>query len=167
MNLGATSTKVEVTYSNGKKEAVVILKPFQAKEFYQPANANLPTGNTAVFSAKIVSTPATAGGTAQPIVALVNVEDKVKGLFGSYNAPASTAAATKMACPTVTKEYFGWFSAETVQNVGAFPTNIKVTYSDNKTVTFTNIGVLGTKNVVENTNSQKRAKLRQLGRRRD
>jgi hypothetical protein len=73
-NLGNVNTGVLVTYSNGSTDTVT-LKPFQSKEFYQPANANLPSGNsTGVFSAKVASV-GTGGNAAQPIVALVNVEE--------------------------------------------------------------------------------------------
>lgn len=146
MNLSpSVTTKIQVTYSNGATEPITTLLPGQAKEFYQPGNASLPSGSAGVFSAKVVS--GVDGSTAAPLVALVNVEDKTKGLFASYNAPSATA--TKLGCPVVMQSYYGWFTAETVQNVGTLPTSIKVTYATGETVTFTNIPANGTKNVVE------------------
>jgi hypothetical protein len=147
MNLGTVNTDVEVTYSNGVKETVATLKPFQAIQYYQPGNAALPSGNSAgVFSATVQS-KSNGGNPAQPIVAIINVEDKNQGLFGSYKAPA--ASGTTVGCPVVMQNYYGWFSAETVQNVGTLPTSIKVTYASGQTVTFTNIPANGTKNIVE------------------
>jgi hypothetical protein len=132
---------VKVTYSNGETETKT-LKPFQAVEYYQPANSDLPSGNTnGVFSAKVESL------NSKQIVVLVNVEDKTKGLFASYNGPAG--ATTQVGCPVVLKEFFEWFSAQTVQNVGTSNTDITIEYADGKSRTFKDVPPNGTRNFVE------------------
>ncbi len=138
-NIETTNADVTITYSNGTTETATIL-PNQAKEFYQPNNPLLPSGNTSgVFSAKISST--------KKVVALVNVEDKTKGLFASYNGARNPT--NTVLCPVVMKAFYQWFSAETIQNVGTLPTNITVTYASGLTRTFLNVPANGTINVVE------------------
>jgi hypothetical protein len=140
-NIGAANADIRITYSNGVEELKTLL-PFQGFEYYQPNNPLLPSGNVAgVFSAKVESL------NAQPIVVLVNVEDKGKGLLASYNGPAGATAAT--GCPVVMKSFFQWFSAETVQNVGTNPTDITITYANGMTKTWPNVPANGTINIVE------------------
>ncbi len=138
-NLGSADAAVTITYSNGTTDTAT-LAPKQASEFYQPNNASLPSGNTAgVFSAKIDAD--------QPIVATVNIEDKNKGLLASYNG--ATNVTGTVLCPVVMKDFYGWFSAQTVQNVGTEATDITVTYSNGMTRAFTNVGPNETINVIE------------------
>lgn len=141
-NLSSTSSNnIKITYSNGVVETKT-LQPLQAFEYYQPANSALPSGNSnGVFSAKIESTDNL------PIVVLVNVEDKTKGSLASYNGPSQ--ATTNVSCPVVLKEYYNWFSAQTVQNVGTGPTDITITYAGGQTKTFNNVPANGTINIVE------------------
>ena len=140
-NIGANDANIKVTYSNGTTETKT-LSPFQAWEYYQPNNASLPSGNTnGVFSAKVESL------NSEPIVVLVSVEDKTKGLLASYNGPAN--ATDEVGCPVVLKEFYGWFSAQTVQNVGTAATNITITYASGQTKTFNNVPANGTINIIE------------------
>lgn len=144
-NLGSADADVLITYSNGVTETKTLL-PFQGFEYYQPNNPDLPSGNTdGVFSAKVESL------NAQPIVVLVNVEDKGKGLLASYNGPSNATAS--VGCPVVLKEFYGWFSAETVQNVGTEATDVTITYATGETKTFTGIPANGTVNIIENATS--------------
>jgi hypothetical protein len=144
-NIGTSSGDIRITYSNGTIENKTLLAN-QAFQYYQPDNASLPSGNTdGVFSAKIESL------SGQPIVALVNLEHKVNGLLASYNG--LIGATTKVGCPVVMKAFYGWFSAETVQNVGTSATDITITYASGQTKTFTNVPANGTRNIVENTTS--------------
>lgn len=146
-NLDATSQTVTVTYSNGVVDSAVVAAN-SAVEFYQPNNASLPSGNTnGVFSAKVTTT-------GSKIVALVNVENKTGntsgkyyGLLASYNGVMNPTS--QVLCPVVMKEYYNWFSAETIQNVGTIATDITVTYANGMTRTFTGIAANGTVNVVE------------------
>jgi len=140
-NLGSAPADVRISYSNGTVENTT-LASFQAKQYYQPANAALPSGNAlGVFSAKVESL------NSQPIVVLVNVEDKVKGLLASYNGPSVSAASTN--CPVVMKSFYGWFSAQTVQNVGTAPTNITITYASGQSKVYNDVAANGTVNIVE------------------
>jgi len=123
MNAGTLSTGILVTYGNGQTETKT-LGVGESVEYYQPDNTALPSGDVnGVFSAKIEAT--TSGGT---VYALVNAEDKNKGLLASYNCP--TQASTTILAPVVMKEFYQWFSAVTVQNVGTAATNVKITYAD-------------------------------------
>jgi len=140
-NISATSGNIRITYSNGTVETAT-LGPNQSKEYYQPNNLALPSGNTAgVFSAKVESL------SGAQIVVLVNVEDKNKGLLASYNGPS--VATTSVNLPVVLKSFYKWFSAETVQNVGTAPTNITITYASGQTRTFSNVPANGTVNIIE------------------
>jgi hypothetical protein len=140
-NIGTSDANIKVTYSNGTTETKT-LNPFQATEYYQPNNSSLPSGNTnGVFSAKVESL------NNQPIVVLVNVEDKSKGLLASYNGPSG--AATSTGCPVVLKSFYGWFSAQTVQNVGDAKTDITITYAGGQTKTYKDVAANGTVNIIE------------------
>lgn len=144
-NIGSGSTRITVTYSNGLVDEFN-LGPGLSKELYTPNYTSLPSGNVSgVFSAKI---EATSGS---QIVAIVNVEDKTKGLLASYNG--SSEIGTKVGCPVVLKSFYRWFSAETVQNVGTNPTTITVTYSSGQYRTFENVPPNGTVNVIELANA--------------
>lgn len=140
-NLGAGNADIRVTYSNGTIETKTLL-PLQAVEYYQPNNPALPSGNIhGVFSARVESL------NGQPIVVLVSVEDKAKGLLASYNGP--DRATTSVGCPVVLKAFYEWFSAQTVQNVGTSPTDITITYATGQSKTFTNVPPNGTVNIIE------------------
>jgi len=138
-NIESTMANVTITYSNGVT-VTTTLAPNQAAEFFQPNNPQLPSGNTqGVFSAKIVSD--------KKIVTLVNIEDKTRGLLASYNG-AKNPSPTVL-CPVVLKEFYQWFSAQTVQNVGTLATNITITYANGNTRAFNNILPNGTVNIIE------------------
>jgi len=148
MNVSSSNlpTNIEVTYSNGVKETKT-LKPFQSVAYVQPNNAGLPSGNTAgVFAAKIVSKP-NGSNPAQPIVGLVTVENKVKGLLGSYNVPSVSKAS--VGCPVLMQEYYGWYTGTTVQNVGTLTTDVTIKYASGQSKTFKGIGPNGTVAIVE------------------
>lgn len=132
-----------VTYSNGVTENFN-LGAGESVEYYQPNNPSLPSGNqNGVFSARI-----TASG---DVVTLVNVEDKIQGLAASYNGV--TEATTSVFVPVALKEYYGYFSAITVQNVGNSATNITVTFATGDTVTANNVPANGTYNFIQLTSA--------------
>lgn len=143
MNADSAPADILVTYSNGATETAT-LAVGQSVEYYQPNNASLPSGNAAgVFSAKVEST------NGKLLYTLVNVEDKTKGLLASYNGP-SEASETVLA-PVVLKEFYNWFSAVTVQNVGSAATNVRITYADagGSTQEFLNVPANGTINIIQ------------------
>ena len=130
-----------ITYSNG--EVVTFdLAPRKSIEYYQPNNADLPSGNTnGVYSAQI---DVTSGS----IVALVNTRGLTDGTLCSYNGPS--AGSIDVDAPIVMHEYLGgWFSAVTVQNVGSTTTDVKISYSTGETDTFSSIPPNGTVNILQ------------------
>lgn len=138
-NVDTTNANVSIQYSNGHTVNVVVA-PNTKAEYNQTQDPALPSGNTAgIFSAKITSD--------KKIIALVNVEDKIKGSLASWNA--APQSGTSILCSVVMKDYYKWFTAETVMNVGATPANVTITYSNGKTRTITGIPPLGTFNVAE------------------
>jgi hypothetical protein len=143
MNADTAAADILVTYGNGETETKT-LAVGESVEYYQPNNAALPSGNTnGVFSAKVEST------NGMNLYALVTVEDKTKGLLASYNCPSESSET--ILAPVVLKEFYNWFSAATVQNVGAAATNVRITYADASatTQTFTNVPANGTINIIQ------------------
>jgi hypothetical protein len=139
------SAPIRVTYSNGRVRNAT-LAPNQSIEYFQPNDTQLPRGNRAgVFSAKVESLEGV------PIVAFVSVEDTSKGLLASYNG--AIEPTTVVNCGLVYQNYFRWFSAQTVQNVGTDPTNVTISYSvgtpGQYDRTFNNIPPNGTINIIE------------------
>lgn len=142
-NIDSSAADVTITYSNGETENVT-LEPRTAREYYQPNNSALPTGNTnGVFSAKVECT------NGQDIVVLVNIQKNDKGYLASYNGP--DAATDSVNAPVVLKEFYGWYSAVTVQNVGTAATNITITYAStgNPTRIFNDVPPNGTVNIIQ------------------
>jgi len=140
-NLNAAgSASIRITYSNGNIVLDTLL-PGQSKEYYQPNNGALPSGDVnGVFSAKVESLNAAT------IAALVSVNDGKT--LASYNAAIlATTAGTN--CPVVLKTFFDFFSAQTVQNVGALATDITITYAGGATRVFTGVAPNGTVNILE------------------
>jgi hypothetical protein len=140
-NAGGVQATGRVVYSNGFVQPFD-LAPGAQVEFFQPNFPELPSGNQAgVFSARVEADQ----GNAQ-IVVLVTVEDKVSGLAASYNGSQQATAAVNV--PVALKEYFGYFSAITVQNVGAQATTATVTFATGHTRQ-ANIAPNGTYNFIQ------------------
>jgi hypothetical protein len=134
------NASIRITYSNGTIVDDSLL-PGQSKEYYQPNNLSLPSGDgSGVFSAKVESLNAAT------IVALVSVNDGKT--LASYNGAiqATTAGAN---CPVVLKEFFDFFSAQTVQNVGSLTTDITITYASGQNKIFPGVLPNGTVNIIE------------------
>jgi hypothetical protein len=122
-----TASVGTVTYSNGVTENFD-LAAGESVEYYQPLNTSLPSGNTdGVFSAKVETSN---GG---EVVTLVTVEDKNQGLLASYNGATSTSDTINV--PVALMEYYGYFSALTVQNVGTEPTTLTFEFASGETIT--------------------------------
>lgn len=140
-NVGAVDAVGTVTYSDGTTDSFSLV-PGAAQEFYQPANAALPSGDTdGVFAATVQTT-------AGEVVGLVSlsVPSGVRGDFASYNVP--DAAATSVNIPNVNSDYYGFFSAVTVQNTGATATDVTITYATGATQTFTGVAAGGVVNII-------------------
>jgi len=128
-----------ITYSNGTTQPFT-LAANAAQEFYQPSNAQLPTGNAeGVFSAKVTTT-------AGQVVGLVSasVPNGARGDFGSYNM--ATQAANNVSIPNVFDDYYGYFSAVTVQNAGSTAASVTIKYATGQSRSF-NVPANGTVNI--------------------
>jgi len=137
-----------ITYSDGTTENFD-LAPNASQEFFAPNNASLPSGNTGgVFSAQVVATTGS-------IIGLVSLSQPdrptERGDFGSYNVPSE--AATTVNIPNILSDYFGYFSAVTVQNTGNAPTDVTITYPSGETRSFPNVPANGTINVIHLNNT--------------
>ncbi len=149
-NIGNSNANVTIDYPTGTDETFT-LAPKQAREFFQPANASLPSGNTnGVFSAKVTAT----GGSIVGLVSLGQATGNGKGDLGSYNVPGEATNAVNI--PNVLSDYYGYFTAVTVQNVCSAATNITISYpgslsSANRT--FTNVPANGTVNILHLNNA--------------
>lgn len=129
-NLSGATTAVTVTYSSGKVSTANIAAN-SSQLFYTP-NEGLPNGW--IGSAKIESD----GG---EIVALVNESD-ANNRAASYIGFAS--GSTTASAPIVLKQYYGYSTSITCQNIGTASTNITVTYSNGTSETWSGVPVNGT-----------------------
>jgi len=129
-NLSGATTVVTVTYSSGKVSTANIAAN-SSQLFYTP-NEGLP--NWWLGSARIES------GSGQ-IVALVTESD-ANNRAASYLGFA--AGGTTANAPIVLKEYHGYSSSITCQNIGAAATDITVTYSNGVSETRSGVPVNGT-----------------------
>jgi len=129
-NLGSSVANVTVTYSNGSSSTASIAVG-SSQLFYTP-NEGLPAGW--IGSAKIEA----PGG---EIVALVNESDS-NNRAASYTGFVS--GSTTSNAPIVLKEYYGYSTSITCQNVGAAATTINVAYSSGATDSASGVGVNST-----------------------
>jgi hypothetical protein len=149
-NIGSTNASVTIDYPSGTDESFTLL-PNQAREFFQPNNASLPSGNTnGVFSARVTAT----GGSVVGLVSLGQASGSGKGELASYNVPGE--ASNRVNIPNVLSDYYGYFTAVTVQNTCAQATNITISYpgsfsSANRT--FNNVAAGGTVNILHLNNA--------------
>jgi len=135
---------VTITYTNGQQENFT-LKPNAAQAFYQPANANLPSGKTnGSFTAKVTAT----GGSIIGVVSYSAPPElsggAVVGSFASYNCPS--VAAQNVNIPNILNNYFGYFTNVSVQNTGSTSTDITLTYENGLTWKITGVPANGIAN---------------------
>lgn len=122
-NVGSSTARVRMTYSNGTIETVNIpTNSSYAK--YSPGVVGLTAGNT-LYSVKIESITGSGVVTAQPVVAFVN-QSNVTNRASSYTAFAG--GANRVYLPVVYKLYYRYNTSVTCQNVGAAPTTMTITY---------------------------------------
>jgi hypothetical protein len=131
-----------IQYSNGNS-VPFNLAANAAVEFFQPNNASLPSGNTAgVFSARVNVTSGSVVG----LVSL-SVPSGARGDFASYNVPSAATATVNI--PNVLSDYYGYFSAVTVQNTGSVAaTNVTITYANGATRNVGTVPANGTVNII-------------------
>jgi hypothetical protein len=129
-NQGLNDTTVQVIYSDGYVASHVL--PSGASHlFYQweegQAGHHTPGSK---FSASIVS-----GG--ELIIAVVNAATTQawpgnwapRDQAQTYSAPSYNESATTVVFPQIMREYYGWYTSYTIQNVGPNMTNVLVSYS--------------------------------------
>jgi len=128
-----------ITYSNGVTQPFT-LAANAAQEFFQPGNAQLPSGNTnGVFSAKVTTTSGNVVG-----IVSASVPNGARGDFASYNM--ATQAANNINIPNVFDDYYGYFSAVTVQNTSGTAASVTIRYATGQSRSF-NVPANGTVNI--------------------
>jgi hypothetical protein len=139
-NVSASGNAIgTITYSNGQT-VNFNLAGGAAQEYFQPANANLPSGNSAgVFAAKVTTTQGS-------VVGLVSLSSATGGPFASYNVPGSASSSVNI--PNLLSDYYGYFSAVTVQNAGTTATNVTITYANGMTKGPISVPAGGTTNII-------------------
>jgi len=115
-NIGAGSTNVTVTYSDGDTSNFT-LGPRESKLLYMPTEKTLPT---TLFAATITSTT-------EDVVAIVNAATTTKQAQ-TYNALAGGSSTVGL--PTVMNDYYDWKTSFTVQNVSTASTTVTYTYAN-------------------------------------
>jgi hypothetical protein len=140
-----------ITYSNGTT-ASFNLAQNASQEFYQPANAALPQGNTAgVFSARVQTTSGQVVGLVSLSVPSGVRGGQQVGDFASYNVPGRASSTVNI--PNVLSDYYGYFSAVTVQNTSNTATNVTITYANGTSRTVNNVPANGTVNIIHLNNA--------------
>lgn len=134
-NLADTAAAGNIRFSDGTQVPFNI-PANQAREFFLPGIAGLASGNTNGLLSATISGPSNG-----QLVALVNIQRKQRGsttvadpenpAFGSYGATATRAARVRV--PAIFSDYFGYFTAVTVQNAGNAPATVTLRYGDNRT----------------------------------
>lgn len=131
-----------ITYSNGTT-ASFNLAANAAQEFYQPNDSRLPSGNQAgVFSARVQTTSG-------QVVGLVSLSQGTnpKGDFASYNVPGQASGTVNIT--NLLSDYFGYFSAVTVQNTSnTTAQNVTITYANGQSRNMGNVPANGTVNII-------------------
>jgi hypothetical protein len=115
-NMGSADAAVTVEYTTGRSDSYTIA-PGAAESLYTPAL--LPAANT-LYGATVTST------NGEPIVVLVN-QSNGYNRAASYNGFA--AGGSEVRAPIVMKDYYGFDSSVTCQNVGAADTVLTITYA--------------------------------------
>ena len=70
-------------------------------------------------------------------MAFVNQTNDLDGSFASYAAPG--VATTSVNAPITMSRFFGFFTAQTVQNVDTTAANVRITYGTGQTYTHTGL----------------------------
>lgn len=129
-----------LTYSNGIVENFNLV-PGAAKDYFQPNNPSLPSGNSGgLFAAKVVITSGSVVGLVSQSV------PSGTGSFASYNVPASASSSVNI--PSILSDYYGYFSAVTVQNTGSTSTNVTINYANGQSRTFNGVAAGATVNII-------------------
>jgi len=123
LKIAPGNTTVTLTYSDGATPSTFDLTDaIPGHLFYMPTVHPLGAGALrALFAATI-----TSSNPAVPIVAVVNAGTKGTGQAVTYNAV--TDGTSTIVAPGLFKNYYGWISSVTCQNVSATPTKVNISY---------------------------------------
>jgi len=124
-NVGTSATTVTVTYYFGGStytETSPSISPNAAWGVYLGNPAAGVAGASGTGSAKIESS-------GQPIVAIINEDNRSVGFGSTYNAFLSGEETTSVLFPQVVAKYYGYCGGIQVQNVGTSTANLTITYS--------------------------------------
>lgn len=123
-NVGSSATTVTVTYYFGGSSYVQTSPSIAPNAAWGPylGTAAPLAGVSGTGSAVIVSS-------GQPVVAIVNEDNRVLGYGVTYNAFLDGEETTTVLFPQVTAKYYGYCSGIQVQNVGTGTANLTITYS--------------------------------------
>lgn len=154
-NVNATQTaNVTVNYSNGHSETFQ-LAPFAARALLPFNYPQIPGGDVAgLFGARVTTT----GGSLVGVVSQ-SVPSGARGDFAAARASSNPSARVNI--PSVLSDYFGYFTAVTVQNTGNAATNVTITYAPSATCpglttnsrTFPNVGAGQVVNIIHLNNA--------------
>lgn len=128
-NTESTAATVTITFYNQNTGAQVAqitganIPATSTRVFALPSLAGVPSGNVnGLLSAKVTSDRDLAG--------IANIWTSARsGAFADYNGYVAGSTDVVYA-PALYKNYYGFVSALTVQNLSAGPANIRVTYSN-------------------------------------
>ena len=127
-NVGTSATTVTVTYYFGGltyTQTSPSIDPNAAWGVYLGNEAALPATMAGVSG----SGSATIASTGQPVVAIVNEDNRTVGFGSTYNAFLDGEETTSVLFPQVTAKYYGYCGGIQVQNVGTSTANLTITYS--------------------------------------
>ncbi|WP_420629797.1 hypothetical protein [Candidatus Leptofilum sp.] len=134
-----------LTYSDGTIENFNLV-PGAAIDYFQPNNPSLPSGNSnGLLAAEVQVTQGSVVGLVSQSV------PSGTGSFASYNVPASAASSVNI--PSVLSDYYGYFSAVTVQNTGSTSTNVTIDYANGDSRTINNVAAGATVNFIHLDNA--------------
>lgn len=114
--IGAGNTTVTVTYSDGGSSKCNLTDATPSCLLYMPAEHP----GKGKFAATIISNPL-------PVVAIVNAANP-KNQAQTYTG--FTGGTSTVGLPTVMKQYYGWDTSFTCQNVGNVTTTLNISYQN-------------------------------------
>jgi len=122
VKIGAGSTTVTVTYSDGGTSTCNLTDTTPSCLLYMPTEHP----GTGKFAATVTST-------SLPVVAIANAANPA-GQAQTYGGFASGAGTVGL--PTVMKQYYGWDTSFTCQNIGTATTTLSISYQGYATHTY-------------------------------
>jgi len=128
-NVGTSATTVTVTYYFGGTaytQTSTSIGPNQAWGPYMGTESQLPASMAGVSGSGSAVIESSGG---QPIVAIINEENRDVGFGVTYNAFLAGEETTTVLFPQVTAKFYGYCSGIQIQNVGTSTANLTITYS--------------------------------------